>query len=88
MTKRQQRTRFRQVRTELLTKIQARFPLVEYIDDYERPPGTFIIRLHTPDDNGIEILDMVSERIVDLCVDEDLDILVLPLSQNPIPEAA
>jgi hypothetical protein len=80
--------RFRQVRKELVERIQDSHPRVAYLDDFEHPPGTFVIRLYTPDDNQSEILDTVTSRLVDLCVDEDLDIVIMPLREKPIPEAA
>jgi hypothetical protein len=54
---------------------------------YVHPPDTVVIELYTPDDNGMEISETVSERRVDLCVDEGLDIVIMPLREKPIPEA-
>lgn len=58
------------------------------MDDFVHPPDTYVIRLYTPDDNEMEILETVSERKVALCIDEDLDIVIMPLREKPVPKAA
>jgi hypothetical protein len=42
------------------------------------PEGIYI-NAHTKADNGFDVLDLIGDRLVELCVEEELGIYVVPL---------
>ena len=88
MIKRPKPERIRKIRLELLTRMRKRFPLVELIDTEVRPAGTIVYRVYAPYDDGFEVLETISGRLVDLAVDDKLDVLVVPLREKPARRAA
>jgi hypothetical protein len=85
MNKRQRRTRIRQIREELLQMIHERFPLVEYLDTQEEPTGTVAIALYVPYEDTFSVLEATGTRLVDIAADENLPVILLPLTTKPSP---
>lgn len=78
MSKREKRARLKKLQPLLLSKIQERFPLVEFQQIEERPDGVFALLLYAPYDDGVGIVDQVMEEISRLA-DEGVFLRVLPL---------
>ena len=87
MTKSEKRIRVREVEVELLEKMRQTFPQIQLAETEELPSGTFILHLYAPYEDKMGILESVSSRLVEL-IDEGLDVMVLPHSQNPVKHAA
>jgi hypothetical protein len=70
----------REVQKEFMALMQARFPLIEFLEMEERPTGTVLLHVYSPyPDEIMEVLETTSGPVVDL-VDEGLDVMVLPHS--------
>jgi len=86
MTKhqRQRQARIREIQAELLARMQAKFPLIEFLEIEERSTGTVVLHVYSPyPDDLMEVLETTSERLADL-VDEGLCVMVLPHSEKLI----
>jgi len=87
MTKQQQRIRIREVQSDLLAKLQKKFPRIELVEVEERADGGYSLHLYAPYADKFAILRTVSSRLVDL-LDEGLFVVVLPHSNRPLNKAA
>ena len=88
MTKRQRQARIRQVRDEFLGRLRQRFPLVELVSTEEQPSGTTIFRIYAPYEDLLGLIDTNADRIAELAGEEDLHVMILPVSEKPSERAA
>ena len=79
MRKKPSQERMRQAIDEVQTLIKAAFPEAAFkVYRGEDPPGMYI-DAYTKAENGFDVLDVIGDRLVDLCVKEGLGIHVVPL---------
>jgi hypothetical protein len=79
MTKKPWDKRTKQAIDEVQDAIKASFPEAEFqVHRGEDPVGIYI-DAYTRAENGFDVLDVIGDRLVDLCVEEGLGIYVVPL---------
>jgi hypothetical protein len=71
--------RTQQAIDEVQAVIKVAFPEAEFQVHRGRHPEGIYIDAYTKADNGFDVLDLIGDRLVDLCVEEELDIYVVPL---------
>jgi hypothetical protein len=64
---------------EIQTTIKTTFPEAEFRVHHGEDPEGIYIDVYTKTDDGFAVLDLVSDRLVDLNVEERLGIYVVPL---------
>jgi hypothetical protein len=67
---------------EVQATIKAAFPEATFKVYQGTDPEGIYIDAYTRADDGFEILDLISERLVDVCVEEGLGIYVVPLPKE------
>jgi hypothetical protein len=67
---------------EVQATIKAAFPEAKFKVSQGTDPGGIYIDAYTRADDGFEVLDLISERLVDLCVEKGLGIYVAPLPKE------
>jgi hypothetical protein len=67
---------------EVQATIKAAFPEAKFKVRQGTDPEGIYIDAYTRADDGFEVLDLISERLVDLCVEEGLGIYVVPLPKE------
>lgn len=67
---------------EVQATIQASFPEAEFKVRCGTDPEGIYIDAYTRAEDGFQVLDLISERLVDLCVEEGLGIYVVPLPKE------
>ena len=75
----QEHPRLQEVLAEIQARITAVYPEARFqVRRGEEPVGLYL-DVHTPADDGFCVLDLVSDWLVDLSVEEGLDVHVVPL---------
>ncbi len=64
---------------EVQARITAAYPDAAFQVAYGDDPSGIYIDVYTEAEDGFAVLDLVSDRLVDLSVDEGLQIYVVPL---------
>ena len=82
MTRRQRKSRIREITQELVQKMQEQFPLVELIEVEDRPTGTVAIHIYTPYEDTFAVLDATGTRVVDLSATEEIHVMIVPHHQK------
>jgi hypothetical protein len=59
--------------------IKAAFPEAEFQEHRGDDPAGIYLDAYTKAENGFDVLDVIGDRLVDLCVEPGLGISVIPL---------
>jgi hypothetical protein len=74
--------RTQQAIDEVQDVIKAAFPEAEFQVHHGDDPAGIYIDAYTKAENGFDVLDLIGDRLVDLCVEEGLGIHVVPLLKS------
>ena len=88
MTKRQRQARIREVERELLTRMKEQFPEVELLGTEQWSTGMVVLDVYAPYEDCIDVLDSVSDRVVELGETENLHIAIVPSKRKPAKKSA
>jgi hypothetical protein len=80
-------TRLRELVEELCQRVKARYPEAEF-QVYRRngDPKEIYIRAYTDDEDDLAVLDTIVEREIEILVEEDYDIHVIPLPLSSLAD--
>lgn len=88
MTKRQKKSRIRQIAADLLGRLQARFPDVELNSIDEWSTGMVVLNVYSSHEDAGDLIEAVLDRVVEILVEDSLSVAILPTRIKPGKRAA
>lgn len=88
MTKRQRKTRIREIAADLVARLKQRFPAVELLSVDEWPTGMVVLHVYAPHEDGGDLIESVLDRVTEILINDGLSVTILPERTRPKERAA
>jgi hypothetical protein len=88
VTKRQRKTRIRELVADLMTRLKNRFPDAELVSVEEWPTGLVVLHVYTRHEDGGDLIEAVLDRVTEILVEDELSIAILPERKKSAKQAA